>query len=155
MPTDMMLGIVDERLGVEGVAREVGEPIAEACKLEMTVKAVSVVVVHILGEEDGTAEVVVEEGLPQPIPAALEVHVGYGDVGSYAFDLLGIPEGEGVVVAVGDEDGVLVAGVEHIGGYVEGGVAMAAVVVIPVLKGHKCGDGEKEDECGMLECLNA
>ena len=121
----------------------------------MTIKALSVVVVHILGEEDGTTETVVEEGLAQPIPAALEVHVGYGDVGSYAFDLLGIPEGEGVVVAVGDEYGVLVAGVEHIGGHIEGGVAMAAVVVVPVLKGHKRGYGEKEEECGMLECLNA
>ena len=55
-----------------------------------------------------------------------------------------IPEGEGVVVAVGEEDGALrmaVAGVEDVGSRIVCHKAVAAVVVVPVLGRHQGGYG--------------
>jgi threonine/homoserine efflux transporter RhtA len=71
-----------------------------------------------------------------------EVH--HAHVGADAFHLLGVPQREGVVVAVGEEDGVRCAAVQVIGCQVAGGVAAAAVVVIPFGAHHHHRHGQAQ-----------
>ncbi len=58
--------------------------------------------------------------------------------------LLRPPQGEGVVVAVGEEYGVGFEGVEEVGCVVAYSGAMAAVVVVVVDCEHPCGEQERE-----------
>ncbi len=63
-------------------------------------------------------------------------------------DLLGIPEREGVVVAVGYQDAVLPAGIEIVVGHLDGRAAVASVVVVPVLGPHQGGHAEADKRHG-------
>jgi hypothetical protein len=66
-------------------------------------------------------------------------------VKTLVFDSLEIPQGEGVVVAIGEEncaERVPVARAEDIGSGIVGNVAVAAVMVVPILACHKKRDGE-------------
>ena len=70
------------------------------------------------------------------VPVGLQVaQVAHTGVGAHAFGVLVVPEGEGVVVAVGEDDGVaiLLQGHEIVLSEVAAGVAVGAVVVIPGL----------------------
>ena len=50
------------------------------------------------------------------IPVCLQVAgVTYADIGTDAFYLLGIPQGECVVVAIGEDDGIRLAGFQIVG----------------------------------------
>ena len=84
------------------------------------------------------------------VPAGAQQHqVADTHVGTVAFDLLGVPEREGVVVAEGEEDGVGLARVEVVLGHRQGRVTVGAVVVVPVLLGHHAGhqaDADQRDE---------
>ncbi len=62
-----------------------------------------------------------------------------------AFDLLGIPDRECVVVAVGNQDALLPYRIEVVLGHLDGGVAVAPVVVVPVFFGHEGRHSEAED----------
>ena len=63
--------------------------------------------------------------------------VAYSHIVPETLDLLGVPEREGVVVAVGNEQTIPLHGVEIVLGNFDGGVAVASVVVVPVLLGHQ------------------
>ena len=58
-------------------------------------------------------------------------------VGADVLHLLGIPEREGVIVAVGHEDALLAYGIEIVPGHLHGCAAVAPVVVVPVLLCHE------------------
>ena len=71
------------------------------------------------------------------VPAAVEVaHVHDPHVGPYPLDLLVVPQREGVVVAVVHDDRIGQAGHQVVVTDVAGHVAVAAVVVVPVLCGQ-------------------
>lgn len=107
----------------------------EADTAQMTLKKGPKTGVCVLGKVDGAlAEVVADDG-EAPADAG-EVDVVEGDVGSLLFDMEEVPEGEGVVVAKGEEDGVGAAGLDVCHGDVVCGVVAAAVVVGPVAGGH-------------------
>ena len=66
------------------------------------------------------------------------------DVRTDGFDLLGIPERESIVVAVGDQHAVGTDGFEVVAGHLDGGAAVAAVVVVPVFGRHQGRDEEAD-----------
>ena len=70
--------------------------------------------------------------------------VDYPHVCPDVLHLLGIPEREGVVVAVGDEDSVLPYRREIVPGHLHSGFPVAAVVVVPVLLRHQRRHPEAE-----------
>ena len=126
-------------MGIDAVARGLGETVGVAFELKAGTELGMEGVVGVVGEVDGAAGL---EALGIEVDKL--VVANKGDV----FDLLKVPEGEGVVVAVAEEDGSLgmaVAGVEDVGSRVVGNVAVAAVVVVPVLEGHegRCGKDDK------------
>ena len=72
--------------------------------------------------------------------------VHYTHVRTAFFDLLSIPEREGVVVAVGYQDAVFAAGIEIVVGHLHSGATVAPVVVVPVLCSHQ-GRHAETDKC--------
>ena len=63
--------------------------------------------------------------------------VDHADIGADALHLLRIPQREGIIVSVSDQYAVLTHRVEIVGSHLGGGAAVRAVVVVPVLGGHK------------------
>ena len=86
------------------------------------------------------------------IPFAAEVaHVHDTDIGSFAFDLLGIPEGEGIVIAV-VHDNCVRQQVQVVMSEVTGGISVRTVMVVPVLcaeQGGNDGTDRGSDEGGF------
>ena len=73
------------------------------------------------------------------IPVGLQIReVANARIGAYALGLLAVPEGEGVVVTIGKDDGCarLVERVEVVHAEITAGVTPAAVVIVPRLTGH-------------------
>ncbi len=86
------------------------------------------------------------------IPVGGEVReIDHADVGAEALDLLGVPEREGVVVAVGEDDAVVADGSEVVHAKVAGCVAARAVVVVPCLRDHLQGH-KQSDKHGGYGC---
>jgi len=135
--------------GVDGhtVAGCGHEAVGVAFQLEAVGVVLAEVVVGVVGEVDGPALV---EAFPKEggiLLASDQAYVFDVDVGADAFHVAEVPEGEGVVVAVGEEEGALgvaVARLEDVGGGVVGGETVAAVVVVPVLACHECRYGQEE-----------
>ena len=59
-------------------------------------------------------------------------------VRAHALNLLGIPQREGIVVSVGDQEAVLPYRVQVVPGHLRGRIPVGAVVVVPVLGRHEC-----------------
>ena len=72
-------------------------------------------------------------GVPVGVQQA-QVH--HAHIGTDALHLLGVPKREGVVVPIGEEDGVRRTAVQVVRGQVACGRAVAAVVVVPTLRQH-------------------
>ena len=73
------------------------------------------------------------------IPVGLQVaQVANARIGSHTFHFLIVPQREGIVVAVGEENGItfILQGHEIILPEVSAGVAMTSVVIVPSLRGH-------------------
>ena len=84
------------------------------------------------------------------IPVGLQVgEVANAGVGALAFHILAVPKGEGVVVAVGEDDGValFIERIEVVHAKVAGGGATGAVVVVPSLADHLQRHGECHNRC--------
>ena len=66
------------------------------------------------------------------------------------FHLLRVPEREGIVIAVGDEDAVFPDRFQVVAGEFHRGVAVAAVVIVPVFGRHDGGRSQaaQRGECG-------
>ena len=107
--------------------------------------------VHLLGHPDGCRFAVVGLALHLvKIPVGSgQGKVAYPDVGAVAFNLLHVPQGEGVVVPVGEQDCVRCAGIKVCLGDLAGKEAVGTVVVVPVLRPHYCrhryADGSGKD----------
>ena len=88
------------------------------------------------------------------VPVRLEIgEVADTGVGALSFHFLVVPEREGVVVAVGEDDGIafLGQGVQIVQSEVTAGIASGAVVVVPSLADHLQGHadaGERGNGCG-------
>ena len=73
------------------------------------------------------------------IPVGLQIReVTNAQVGTYSFHLLVIPQGESIVVAVGEEDSLIFARLEIVGTEIAARVSVRAVMIIPVLRSHLC-----------------
>ncbi len=71
------------------------------------------------------------------VPVGVEqAEVHHPDVGADAFHFLQVPQREGVVVAVGEQDGVGGATVQQVVGAIWWDVVIGAVVVVPILGSH-------------------
>ena len=106
--------------------------------------------VFALGQREGHARSVVGAGLHLvDVPFAAQIG-GVHDphVGTHAIDLLIVPEREGVVVAVVDDDGVGQRGLEVVPADVARHVAARPVVVVPVLGRQNRGHGHADGRCG-------
>ena len=117
----------------DAVARGLGETVGVAFELKAGTELGMEGVVGVVGEVDGAAGLEALGIEVDKLVVADKGDVFDLDVGADVFDLLKVPEGEGVVVAVAEEDGSLgmaVAGVEDVGSRVVGDVAVAAVVVL-------------------------
>ena len=92
------------------------------------------------------------------VPVGLQVReVAHAGIRAVAFRFLIIPEGEGVVITVGKDDGLAVVGqrVQVVESEVAAGVAVGAVVVVPRLAHHlqrheNADDGSHSDCHGLL-----
>ena len=82
------------------------------------------------------------------IPVCLQIgEVADAGIRAHAFRILIIPQGEGVVVAIGEDDGVTFFLERHqvVLSEVTAAVATGAVVVVPCLGSHLDGDDETDD----------
>ncbi len=71
------------------------------------------------------------------IPIGIQqTQVHHAHVGTNTFHLLRIPQGERVIITVGENDGVGCAAVQVVFGKIAGRVTTASVVVIIILKGQ-------------------
>ena len=112
------------------------------------------IVESVMAEEDGAGRIGVED-VEHTAHRAKQIDVKDRHIGADALDLLRIPERESVVVAHGEEDGILVAAVEEI----ERGLAcheiVGPVVAGPVLSRHERWRSEeeevKQDRGGFVE----
>ena len=87
------------------------------------------------------------------IPVGSQIaEVAHTCIRSHAFCILIIPEGEGVVVAIGEDNGValLLKGHQVVLSEVTAAVTVGAVVVVPGLRGHlnRHKQGGHSDYCG-------
>ena len=140
--------VEEERMCSDAVARGLGETVGVAFELNAGTELGVEGVVGVVGEVDGAAGLEALGIEVDKLVVADKGDVFDLDVGADVFDLLKVPKGEGVVVAVAEEDGSLgmaVARVQDVGTGVVGNVAVAAVVVVPVLEGHegRCGKDDK------------
>ena len=70
------------------------------------------------------------------------------DIRPDAFDFLDVPQGEGVVVAVGDQISVRAHGIQIVVRHFNGGGTVRPVVVIPVFRGHNAGNEKARSRNG-------
>ena len=116
-------------------------------------KSVVVVVIIGLGQEtDGQRLAFVGLLLHLvDVPVTREIgEVDSTDVRADALDFLCVPEGEGIVVAVAEEDGIRLTALEIVAAHVAGDGTTRSVVVIPVLPCHLYGDEQehqRSDTC--------
>ena len=85
------------------------------------------------------------------VPIGVEqAQVAHPDVGPNALHLLGVPQGEGVVVSVGEQHGVGRQGIQVILGHVHAGPAAGSAVVVPAFRRHEEGHqgGEQRQRPG-------
>ncbi len=73
-------------------------------------------------------------------------------VSTDALNFLGIPQREGVIVAMSHENTVLADGIQVILSHLDCSIAVAAVVVIPVLRSHQ--DRHSKEKNGNHSCRN-
>ncbi|OQC02535.1 MAG: hypothetical protein BWX77_01160 [Bacteroidetes bacterium ADurb.Bin090] len=72
------------------------------------------------------------------VPVGLQItQVADTNVGSYAFHLLQIPQGEGIVIAVSVNDAVFIATYQVIIGKVTGRITIGTIVIVPIFGSHK------------------
>ena len=88
------------------------------------------------------------------IPVGGEVtEVHHAHVGAIAFHLLQIPQREGVVVAIGEDNGVFVEARQIVHTKVVRTSAIRAVVVVPCLAHHLQGHQQTNHRCHTCHCL--
>ena len=71
--------------------------------------------------------------------------IDHADIRAEALDFLRIPEREGIVVAMRDQHAVRADGIQVVLRHLRGGVAVGAVVVVPVLLRHQGGNAEAKE----------
>ena len=81
--------------------------------------------------------------------------IDYAHISTHSFNFLLIPEREGIVVSVGNQDGIRVRTGEKIIPPVACRVASAAVVIVPVFASHQYGYGEAESCCHPCACYRS
>ena len=99
--------VVEERCGGHAVAGVGHEAVGVAFELQASGVELAEMVVGVVGEVDGTGQLYT---FFEELGKALATHkadILDADVEAHAFNCLQVPEGEGVVVAVGEEDGAL------------------------------------------------
>ena len=85
------------------------------------------------------------------VPIGVEQReVDHAHICAVAFDLLHVPEREGVVVSIGEQDGVGLQRVQVVLGKVHTGATLGAVVVVPAFGGHDHRHNQTED--GSQQC---
>ena len=104
---------------------------AETLTAQMTGVQILELVVGKLTEVDRAAEIVVVHHLHH-LAKARHINVVNIHVGALVFNIFQIPEGEGVVVTIGEEDGTVVTTLEVCHADIVDGMAVVAVVVGPV-----------------------
>ena len=78
------------------------------------------------------------------VPVTREIgEVDGADVRADTLDFLCVPEGEGIVVAVAEEDGIRLTTLEVVAAHVTGDGATRAVVVVPILPCHLYRDEQE------------
>ena len=83
------------------------------------------------------------------IPVGLQVaQVAHAGVGAHAFRLLVVPQGEGVVVAVVDDDGIGQYRLQVVPADVAGHRAVRTVVIVPVLGRENARYDHADDRSG-------
>ena len=144
-PTNVVVDDIFQVVGVD--ARALFDGVKFASHLRFYLKIIkaftAVVDIFIATPSNGQGRRLI--GLPfhlVSVPVGLQIaEVADAGVGAFALHLLSIPKREGVVVAIGEDDGHIVfgQGVEIVKSEVATSIASGAVVVVPRLAHHLNG----------------